>query len=325
MLSSQEERILIERYLSGALSGLELQQFMERLEQDHAFQQRVSFQNLLQEGIAQADDIRLEEMVASNLGYRKSRIPFGLKLIVTFLLITVLGIIVWDYVGTNSNTTPKNYFTFSFLKKEKESSSSEKPEKQNTRKRTEVIQETKNEESVENIPPSETNSTDENSSGEGAPSSQDKVNNSDSTHSEAGASPDIVIKKDQLLMSVQISAAERNNTGENSPSKEGASATLSQNAIDKLNPAAGLVEKDQPSSNYDVEFWVSPINYRGYKLIKNKLILFGIEEPDAVKLFLMDGNLFMKYGNEYYRLWSGAEFMAYKRIRENDLPLTTKQ
>ena len=31
----------------------------------------------------------------------------------------------------------------------------------------------------------------------------------------------------------------------------------------------------------------------------------------------------MKYGNEYYRLWSGAEFMAYKRIG-NDLPLTTK-
>jgi hypothetical protein len=58
---------------------------------------------------------------------------------------------------------------------------------------------------------------------------------------------------------------------------------------------------------------------------KNKLILYGIEEPDAVKLYRMNDVLFMKYGNEFFRLVNTFDFLSYQRLKENDVPLAIRQ
>lgn len=319
MQENQEERILIERYLDGSLSGLELQQFMDRLESDDDFRRKVSFQNLLQEGILMADDERIKHALVSATGYKKSKVPFGLKLIATFFLVTLLGIIIWDYVGTNSNHSQRSYFSFSFFKKKEtapdeikldKQSNRKKEEKQALREPTGSVEESSTKPDLEN--PEKV-------------AEQTLQPDTDSTYLVSKDQPEFVIKKDQLLISYQIAAIEKGSNSDKPETHTEAGSSLSQSAVEKLNPAAGLVEKETPTANYEVEFWISPINYRGYKLINNKLILFGIEEPDAVKLFRIDGDLFMRYGNDYYRLWPGTEFMAYKRVRDMDLPLTIKQ
>ncbi len=319
MQENQEERILIERYLDGSLSGLELQQFMDRLERDDDFRRKVSFQNLLQEGILMSDDDRIKQALVSATGYKKSKVPFGLKLIATFFLVTLLGIILWDYVGTNSNHSPRSYFSFSFFKKKETAPEEIKSDKQSTRKKEE-----------KQTPPEQTGSVEASSiepvlENPEKSAEQTLQQDTDTTNIASKDQPEFVIKKDQLLISYQISAIEKGGTSDKPDAHPASGSSLSQSAVEKLNPAAGLVEKEIPTANYEVEFWISPINYRGYKLINNKLILFGIEEPDAVKLFRIDGDLFMRYGNDYYRLWPGTEFMAYKRVRDMDLPLTIKQ
>lgn len=319
MQENQEGRILIERYLDGSLSGLELQQFMDRLERDDDFRRKVSFQNLLQEGIQMADDDRIKQALVSATGYKKSKVPFGLKLIATFFLVTLLGIILWDYVGTNSNHSPRSYFSFSFFKKKESPPEEIKSDKQSTRKKEE-----------KQTPPEPTGSVEESSMEpdlENPEKSAEQIlqQDTDTTNIASKDQPDFVIKKDQLLISYQIAAIEKGSPSDKPETNTAAGSSLSQSAVEKLNPSAGLVEKEIPTANYEVEFWISPINYRGYKLINNKLILFGIEEPDAVKLFRIEGDLFMRYGNDYYRLWPGTEFMAYKRVRDMDLPLTIKQ
>jgi hypothetical protein len=58
---------------------------------------------------------------------------------------------------------------------------------------------------------------------------------------------------------------------------------------------------------------------------KNKLLLFGIDEPDAVKLFRSNDVLYLKYGNEFFRLSNTFEFLSYQRLKENDIPLAIRQ
>ena len=94
--------------------------------------------------------------------------------------------------------------------------------------------------------------------------------------------------------------------------------------MSKLNPAADLPEEEKVSSDYQVEFWVSPINYRGYKMSKNKLILFGIDEPEAVKLYRVKDALYMSYLKDYYRLNASFDFMSYQKLKEADIPLAIK-
>lgn len=59
-----------------------------------------------------------------------------------------------------------------------------------------------------------------------------------------------------------------------------------------------------------VEFWKSPVNFKGYKLNKRQLILFGIMEFDAVTLEFQEGKaLLLHYRNQDFELKCTQEFL----------------
>ena len=89
-----QERSLIDRYIDNSLSGVELKEFMDKLDSDENFRKSVSFHNLLIESIQVAEDNRVEKSIVEKIGYKKPLIPTGLKLIITFLFITGTGIIL---------------------------------------------------------------------------------------------------------------------------------------------------------------------------------------------------------------------------------------
>ena len=125
---------------------------------------------------------------------------------------------------------------------------------------------------------------------------------------------EVVIKKDQMLVSFTLTVADLD-------AKSGNESSLAQSATDKLNPAAGLAESKSTSENtVEVEFWVSPINYKGYKFSTGKLILFGIEEPDAVKLYTSEKQMVMKYGKEFFQLIPSGDFLSFTQIKDSELP-----
>lgn len=292
----QDDKNLIERYLDNSLSGVELKKFMDRLESDEEFRQSVSLQNLLIESIQHAEDARLENALEESLNYKKPLIPFGLKMILIFLFVTLSGILLFEYIGNGPKRHITNFAMFDIFKKAKEKPIKNKP--------AVVLKEES----------ADTTVSDENSE-----ATDEKAISTEETavsDSSALAGEDMVVKKDQLLVSVTLMASELNQS-----KKSGESGTLAQSATDKLNPAAGLVEsKDAKEEKYEVEFWVSPVNYKGYKLISNKLILFGVEEPDAVRLFNSDNQLLMKYGKEIYLLVPSGDFLSFAPLKDNELP-----
>ncbi|MBP6334576.1 MAG: hypothetical protein KA444_03815 [Bacteroidia bacterium] len=310
-----EERLMIDRYLNGALSAIELQTFMERLESDPHFRTAVSLQNLLVEGIVRCADFELQEKLLADLAYKKPRVPFGLKMIFTFLLVMALGIVLWNYIDPNSSNNKRNVFSVPWLKRPGKTDQKTTDHKTTNSKTEEhsagVMNQNKKPEGKSELVD------------DGMKSAKDIVVN-DSTTSTSVSSPpeDLIVKKDQLLITQNLqihfdSTRVQNSTKENS----GQSNSLSRDAADRLNPAAGLEEHAKEAkevSSIVVEFWVSPINYRGYKMFRNKLILFGLDEPDAVRLFREDGNLYLRYFNDYFILNHTEEFTSYHPVKNKE-------
>lgn len=299
-----QERSLIDRYIDNSLSGVELKEFMDKLERDENFRKQVSFHNLLIESIQIAEDTRLEKSIVDQIGYKKPLIPSGLKLILTFLFITAIGITLWQYVGTGTLQTRKRIFSWDIFKnnnieKEKEKSAGVST---NSVKVKEVVETPAR---TEEKDPSE------------FPAEASQLN-TDSTVSEVLLEEEnVVVKQDQLLVTHTLKVTDI----EIDESKKPVDNSLSQSTANKLNPSAGLVENPKSNDdNYEVEFWLSPVNYKGYKLASNKLVLFGIEEPDAVKLYFVEDRLMMKYGQNYFRLNPSDEFIAFSTIKNTDLP-----
>ncbi|MCX6291897.1 MAG: hypothetical protein NT126_09060 [Bacteroidetes bacterium] len=313
-----EDKNLVNRYLNDELSGIELEHFRTRMSGDDSFAREVNFQSLLRTGILFSREEELKKRVLGKIRFRKTRIPFALKLIFTFLVVTVLGITLWFYVGTDSaNKIHVNSF-FSFISKDKE--------KKATRKTSEAKKETSGSEVPENT------SSDVAAEGETRNdlmatdgldvSRENDVHEVDT--SQIQNSEEIVIKKDQLLITSTIAVIEKP-VSDAHAAELSSGQSLAKEAAQKLNPAAGIPDEPKVSPEMVVEFWVSPVNYHGYKMSKNKLILFGIEEPDAVKLYRTNDMLFMKYGNDYFRLINSFDFLSYQRLKETEIPLAIRQ
>lgn len=65
-----------------------------------------------------------------------------------------------------------------------------------------------------------------------------------------------------------------------------------------------------PKDGLMVEFWKSPVNFKGYRLSRTKLVLFGIFEYDNIEFRYYEGKaLMMKYKNKEYILKCGDEFI----------------
>jgi len=71
-------------------------------------------------------------------------------------------------------------------------------------------------------------------------------------------------------------------------------------------------DKTAKSNNLlKVEFWRSPINYRGYLLTDNKLILYGIYIYEDVSLEIRNNKLYMFYQNNHFLLDKNDDFQPF--------------
>jgi hypothetical protein len=272
---SQEDKLLIDRYLDNSLTGLELRDFLSRLETDEKFKREVSFHNMLVEGITEAENKRLVLYISQSTGYKKRLIPFSLTLIFTFLLVTFGGIIFWDYIGPGSSGIKHNYFSWNFLRHHNLPATPAIP--------------------VQKI---DTHQTKE-------PAAENPVV---MEKTDTMTAQDIVVKKDQLLVTYQLQ-----------PIRLITDPATASAGEDK---SSDVPATDRSTLKFDVEFWVSPVNYKGYKLAGNKLILFGIELPDEIQLYAIDQTLWLKYGHDFYQLESSDNFESL--IASNDIPSQLK-
>ncbi|MBN8703990.1 MAG: hypothetical protein J0M08_13060 [Bacteroidetes bacterium] len=111
----------------------------------------------------------------------------------------------------------------------------------------------------------------------------------------------IVIKKDELLFTrtIEITAVVSGNK------------LLSDTVVEKL---AG-VKNSQPTAIL-VEFWQSPLNYKGYKMSKNKLVLYGVSSTELYKIYKYENTVFLKTSFAAYKLDVTNDFKSFDRVED---------
>ncbi|MDE7150540.1 MAG: hypothetical protein K2O01_09135, partial [Bacteroidales bacterium] len=80
--------------------------------------------------------------------------------------------------------------------------------------------------------------------------------------------------------------------------------------------AAVQAPVDAPTSQkpLHVEFWESPIHYKGYQLNGNNLILYGINEADSLRFENHPDGIWMYHKEAVYRLTSSSEMQRFELI-----------
>jgi hypothetical protein len=287
-------RHLIDRYLNGELSGIELDEFKRKLTDDIDFKKVVELQQVIYSGIVQAREEAIQNKIRASLKYRKPVIPFALKLIIAFFIILTLGITFWSYIGNEfERSKPYNNFISIFKRDTKQ----EAPEKKN--KSYSSKGETQQQETTTSV-----DSTVQDSS---ALSAENKA------AIEGNAEEDIEVKKDVMISSIVLPVIDKGMQKDESSSKD----------IAKKLPDADLPVEEKVDS-FIVEFWVSPIHYKGYKMSKNKIVLFGLENIDALKLYRINSSIYMNDEESYYMMASTYDFMPYQKLKELEIPQELK-
>jgi hypothetical protein len=113
----------------------------------------------------------------------------------------------------------------------------------------------------------------------------------------------IVVKKDELLSS-KITALF------NLDHKQDLAASKKDSLLQNI---SGIKESNNNSS-FLIEYWKSPINYRGYKMGRNKLVLFGLLVNESPKLYKLNEQLYLKNGDRVFRIEKHTDFRSFEPI-----------
>ncbi len=110
-----------------------------------------------------------------------------------------------------------------------------------------------------------------------------------------------------------------------------AARSVSLTSLDssEQNPAArssdsviGVLNDETPrkaGTQYQIEFWESPINLKGYKMTAGKLILFGINSIAPVKLIKWKGTIYIVTGQDVFRTEFTDDFRPYEKMTDKNL------
>lgn len=117
----------------------------------------------------------------------------------------------------------------------------------------------------------------------------------------SGDGQDIVLR-DELIAVKRTKLIADN---ESMVKKQGGSTTDSL-----LAALTGVKPPDGLYSEYRLEFWRNPLNYRGYKVIKDRIILFGLPPDQVYKLTHSDNQLLLVAPKAQYLLRESADYQS---------------
>jgi hypothetical protein len=110
----------------------------------------------------------------------------------------------------------------------------------------------------------------------------------------------IIVKKDELLFVRQTNLID--------PDKK--PDELKNDSV--ITNISGI--REPATLTFVIEYWKSPINYKGYKMGKNKLILFGIPVSETPHIYIYQDNFYLKNNEKIYKLEKTTEFKPYEVV-----------
>lgn len=74
-----------------------------------------------------------------------------------------------------------------------------------------------------------------------------------------------------------------------------------------------------PSKNIVVEKWYSPVNYRGYKFNRKKLLLYGVDKAAPVDVYFYLGEYYFAFDLRVYNLDETSKNVAFESVKDSVL------
>ena len=130
---------------------------------------------------------------------------------------------------------------------------------------------------------------------------------SSTTLSMVNLNDDIIVKKDELLASKLVELT-------NLDFSDSKTDAHSDSLLQTLSGIRDDNKMNESKYMYQVELWKSPINYKGYKLAKNKLVLFGVDESVKLKLIYLSDNTYLRCGDAFYKLDNYNDYKAFEKV-----------
>ena len=95
----------------------------------------------------------------------------------------------------------------------------------------------------------------------------------------------------------------------------------------QLSCSGKLTDNPQPAKKEVllIEFWKSPLNYHGYRMSANKLVIYGIEDNETPDFIFFNNSLYMDYTDNYYHLNNTEQFKPLVKITNASLINQLKQ
>jgi len=133
--------------------------------------------------------------------------------------------------------------------------------------------------------------------------------NSDETANTDEDDSDVVVMTNQLvsILSVPLKDTDTNKINKKNAKTDSAIAAMSEVSTSKEN------------SNFRVEFWKSPLNYKGYKMAEGKIVLYGINPVTPVNLIMEEGEYYLLVNQNAFRLEFTDDYKPFERITDKTI------
>jgi hypothetical protein len=94
---------------------------------------------------------------------------------------------------------------------------------------------------------------------------------------------------------------------------------------EKINPADSMiaslagVTSPEEKEFFMIEFWKTPLNSKGYKMTRNRLLIYGYPENADVAIIKLNDNYFLRNNSLIYKLNYSSEFKALERASDTEV------
>jgi len=141
-------------------------------------------------------------------------------------------------------------------------------------------------------------------------SSADSLQGSDSLqlHSDEN-SDEIIVMRDELIQTLNL---ELQRIGKNATSRN-------DSLIENLQ--GGNSER---SGIFRMEFWKSPVNFKGYKMIRNTLSVYGLDPSEATRIYEFQNAIYLRSGATLFRLSQTDRYLPFQRVSDESLIKTLR-
>jgi hypothetical protein len=133
--------------------------------------------------------------------------------------------------------------------------------------------------------------------------------NTDETANTDDDDSDVVVMTNQLVsvLSVPLKKSDTNKIDKKNTKTDSTLAAMSD------------VSNSREISNYRIEFWKSPLNYKGYKMSAGKIVLYGINPVTAVNLIMEEDSYYLLVNQNAFKLEFTDDYKPFERVTEKTL------